>query len=80
MEDFFNSIGKVRSIADTDKTMCNTPITILEVKNAMKKLKLNKSPGTDWLTSKFYKLFSTELAPFLLNVLIEYKPKKMFYF
>lgn len=57
MEDFFNSLGEVRSIGDVDKIMCDNPITVLEVKDAIWKLKLNKSSGTDGLTSEFYKLF-----------------------
>lgn len=39
MEDFFNSLGEVGSVGDADKIMCDTPITVLEVKDAVKKLK-----------------------------------------
>lgn len=31
MEDFFNSLGMVRSIGDVDQIMCDTPNTVLEV-------------------------------------------------
>ncbi len=43
-------------------------ICIEEVLQAIKELKLNKSPCMDGLTSEFYKSFSKELAPFLLNL------------
>lgn len=71
LEDFFDSLGENRKIGEVNKTICDSPITISEIKDAIKKLKLNKSPGVDGLTSEFYKLFSAELAPFLLNVSIE---------
>lgn len=41
------------------------------VKNYIGLLKHNKSPGIDGSISEFYKLFSLELAPFLLQVFSE---------
>lgn len=67
----FNSLGEVRTIGEVNKKICDTPISITEIKDAIKKLKLNKSPGVDGLSSEFYKLFSEEIAPFLLNVFEE---------
>jgi len=45
-------------------------------RQAITELKLNKSPGVDGLTSEFYKTFfyktfSEELAPFLLNLFLQ---------
>lgn len=44
------------------------PITISEVKEAIKSLQSNKSPGPDGYTTEFYKTFSTVLAPMLVRV------------
>lgn len=41
------------------------------VSEAIDKLKLNKSPGNDGLTTEFYKKFSNSLSPFLLQVYLE---------
>lgn len=42
-----------------------------EVADAIKCLKINKSPGTDGLTAELYKQFSDSLALFLLKVFKE---------
>lgn len=44
---------------------------MIEVADAIKHLKINKSPGTDGLTAEFYKQFADSLAPFLLEVFKE---------
>lgn len=51
--------------------MCDNPITLNEVKLAIRRLKVNKSPGVDGLTSEFYITFAEHLAPFLLHVFTE---------
>ena len=51
--------------------MCDKIISLQEIKNSLNLLKNNKSPGTDGLTTEFYKAFADELAPFLLEVFTE---------
>lgn len=43
------------------------PITIEEIVGVIKHLPTSKAPGLDGFTSEFYKSFSQELAPLLLN-------------
>lgn len=45
------------------------PITVLEVRESIKHLKSNKSPGSDGLSGEFYKYSIEELSPKLTKVL-----------
>lgn len=42
-------------------------ITEKELNEAIKRLKANKSPGSDGFTTEWYKAFRTELVPILLT-------------
>uniref|UniRef100_A0A669DIK2 Reverse transcriptase domain-containing protein n=1 Tax=Oreochromis niloticus TaxID=8128 RepID=A0A669DIK2_ORENI len=66
-----DQIPDVRAVKEDQMSFCDRPISISEVLPAIRRLKLNKSPGTDGLTSEFYITFADQLAPFLLNVYIE---------
>ena len=47
----------------------NRPITSTEIKTVIKKnLQINKSPGADDFTGKFYQMFREELIPILLKL------------
>lgn len=71
MESFFNSLGDIKGISNSNKDLCEAAIRVNDIEDAIKKLKLNKSPGNDGLTSEFYKLFSKELSRFLHMVYLE---------
>lgn len=71
VDTFFESIQNVPKLDQIDKKICDAPITLEDTIDAIKSLKNKKSPGTDGLTSEFYKLFSDKLAPFLLEVFRE---------
>lgn len=43
-------------------------ITEIEIREAIKNLKNNKSPGTDGLPGEFYKCFVDDLVPILTSV------------
>lgn len=45
-----------------------TPITETEIREAIKRLKSNKSPGVDGLPGEFYKCFINDLVPILTKV------------
>ncbi len=68
---FFGHLSQVKSINQEQRTHCDKQITLEEVRSAIQQLKLNKSPGTDGLTSEFYITFFDKLAPFLHGVFTE---------
>lgn len=45
-----------------------TPITESEIRDAIKRLESNKSPGVDGLPGEFYKCFINDLVPILTEV------------
>lgn len=51
--------------------MCEAPLTLLEITDAINSLKINKSPGVDGLNSEFYQKIIDPLAPFSLKVYME---------
>ncbi len=70
MDLFFNSLDTdlIPKINDIGKNLCDAPIQIQDISEAIDKLKLNKAPGNDGLTTEFYKKFSNYLSPFRFNV------------
>lgn len=71
-EAFFNKISEqIPNIDDCFKIICDAEIKMEEVEKALNCLKLDKSPGSDGLTSNFYKHFWDNLKDLLLNLLKE---------
>lgn len=64
---FLDSIDLITIQAD-DKNRCDEPISLKEIVDSINHLKINKCPGNDGITAKFYKAFSEPLAPFLAEV------------
>ena len=64
---FFNS--NINVLNDTDKQICEGLLTENECFLALKEMKNNKSPGSDGLTTEFYKIFWTEIKTYLTNSL-----------
>ena len=54
--DIFNTI-EIPQLSEMEKEICEKEITIEEVGQGLKDLANNKTPGTDGLTSEFYKFF-----------------------
>lgn len=68
---FMDSVGNNDYISAPDKDLCDRPITLTEVVESIKDLKVNKSPGVDGLTSEFYQKFVKDFALLLLEVIYE---------
>ena len=45
LNEFLNSLSNTGTIGEINREICDAPITVSEIKDAIKKLKLNKSPG-----------------------------------
>uniref|UniRef100_W5NLN7 Reverse transcriptase domain-containing protein n=1 Tax=Lepisosteus oculatus TaxID=7918 RepID=W5NLN7_LEPOC len=72
MCDFLNSLKEdFKTIDEGFKAICDKEISISEIKKVIDKLKVNKSPGNDGLTTEFYKTFRDDLAELLLLVFKE---------
>lgn len=69
--EFFKSLHNIKQISDDEFNICEAPLSLQEVTDAIKSLKSNKSPGTDGLSAEFYRTFEKLLTPFLLEVFNE---------
>ena len=54
---------------ETDKLTCEGTLTEYECANALKEMKNNKSPGSDGITTEFYKIFWNDIKHFLIDSL-----------
>ena len=64
---FFND--NVNKLNNEDKLLCEGLLTEFECLNALKQMKNNKSPGSDGLTTEFYKIFWTDVKQYLIDSL-----------
>ena len=62
--DDFNQI-----LTEEEKKVCEGLITEDECKTALQTMKNNKSPGSDGITTEFYKLFWNDIGKYLVNSL-----------
>ena len=71
-QSFLDNVSiNVKKADNQFKTLCDDRITLAEIKDSIRSLKVNHSPGNDGLTSEFYKAYSEELAPFFHSVINE---------
>lgn len=69
-ETFFDKLS-FPSVPTELNTSLGEEISSIEIMQAIKTLKNNKTPGPDGFISEFYKKFAQELAPYLKNMLNE---------
>ena len=50
-----------------NREICDVPITLTDIFNALNSMQANNSPGNDGLTKEFYVAFFDLLGPKLLN-------------
>uniref|UniRef100_A0A8C3F5L1 Reverse transcriptase n=1 Tax=Chrysemys picta bellii TaxID=8478 RepID=A0A8C3F5L1_CHRPI len=55
-------------INDSQKELLDAPLDIAELMQAIKEMKVGKTPGADRFPAEFYKKFSETLTPRLLNI------------
>ena len=65
---FLESLPKEKIINDTQSLQCEGLITFEECTVALKKMKHNKSPGLDGITTEFYQAFRPLLGNFFVDV------------
>jgi len=58
---------QVPKLNNNEKEYCDKDITMEECTNAIRKMKINKSPGTDGLTSEFYQFFWDDVNILVYN-------------
>ena len=64
---FFNN--NIPKLTDENKLFCEGLLTEVECSNALKQMQNNKSPGSDGLTTEFYKIFWNDLKTYLTKSL-----------
>ena len=60
---FFKSIDSV--LSEEEAATCEGEVTLEECYNALKSMKSNKTPGSDGLTSEFYRYFWNEIGGYM---------------
>ena len=68
MKEFFREIG-TPVLSEEDRNAMESPITLMELQQAVKGLSNQKSPGPDGLPAEFYKQYGEVLLPELLKTL-----------
>ena len=71
IDNFLNDLNVGNTLTETEKSYCEKDISIDELRDAVKNLKLNKSPGSDGLTPDFYKKFWPNLEVIFYGVTLE---------
>ena len=66
--EFLSKIPNKKNIFNEHLNLCETEISWDEIVKSINSETNNRSPGNDSLTAEFYKDFSNELAPVLLDV------------
>ena len=66
--EFLSKISNRKKISNADFNLCEAETFLDETIKSLKSQKNNKSPDNDGLIAIFYKDFSNELAPVLLDV------------
>ena len=66
--EFLCKIPNRKKISNEHFDLCETEIPLDEIIKSINSETNNKPPGNDGLTAEFYKHFSNELAPVLLDV------------
>ena len=75
IENYLNTTYLENTVPDEDKHKCDKFPTLDECTDAVKAMKLNKSPGLDGLTTEFYQMFWGKLKYIFYDCVIEHFEK-----
>ena len=78
-EPFLSNIDFQNVLDDSKRATLEKPATVTECRQAIKKLKLNKSPGLDGISSEFYKTFENSTSKVLTDVYLTVHLKTVLY-
>lgn len=67
MDAFFQKLD-LPSVSPNDNQTLHAPLTLPEIKEAISSMNSGKSPGPDGYPVEFYKRFSNQLTPLLLEM------------
>ena len=80
INDYLDNSNFSKNLTEEDANMCEGKFTLTELSDAVKQMKLNKSPGTDGLTSEFYQHFWPLIGDIITESLNEsFEDKEMSY-
>ena len=71
VDDYFRSITNCKELSKLEKELCDKDITTKEIKDAICKIRNNRSPGPDGLSPEFYKVFHDDLCELYFDMLKE---------
>ena len=71
LKQYMDKVEIPRKLTTIEKTICEKHITQIELRNTIKSLKKNKSPGIDGLTYEFYQIFWEKLEPHFMSMINE---------
>ena len=63
--------GDLKTLNEEDKELCEGLVKVNEVKNVLRAMANNKSPGSDGYPAEFYKFFWSDIGVYVLNSLNE---------
>jgi len=66
-EDLFFQQENHCAISDDERKLCEGLLTATECLASLKSMESNKTPGTDGIPAKFYKVFWNDVKPFFLD-------------
>ena len=64
IDGFLSKLTVLHELTDEESSQCEGLITENECRNALDKMSLNKSPGSDGLTVEFYRVFWEDIASY----------------
>lgn len=75
-QSFVYSLGDIKNISNANKELCEAPVTVADIEDDARMMKLNKSLGNDGLTTQFSKLCPRYFTRFAQSIYREHRQRK----